>query len=330
LWPWAYLLADRSTVCVTHKKQLINKGDDVEDLVIFGDSRALAINAKQLEDSLQSKITVSNYAVPNLGTSLQYYLGLKNVLDRKGKPKAIILSVAPKFFYDENLYLMSKDEEINRFCRFFSLSFLLFQADVQFKNNWPILKHYSVTLIPSLNYRSFVQELIDNHRSPKIILSIIKNNLTIINHLCKTNGQMLYNAGRVVPEKEVFDNMVPKMMVEFKRDIFFGKNIERFIQLAAENNIPIIFCFMPIIDLRHRTIEQQGFLDTLSKHLRHYEDTYNNFILYNKEELCPQYEREYFGDWSHLNSRGADRFNEAFIKNITNALQRIQSRGFEI
>ena len=71
----AYYLSDRSTVCIVHKDREIRSRIN-PDIAVFGASRALCLDAAMLERTLRENLVVHNYALPHLGTTLQFHLTL--------------------------------------------------------------------------------------------------------------------------------------------------------------------------------------------------------------------------------------------------------------
>jgi len=315
LFSRAHLLADRSTVCIVHKSQMIKKTKG-PDIVLFGASRALAINAKKIEESTGGKFTVYNYALPHLGTTLQFYLTLKKYLEHNNRPRLIILSAPPEMFGvvdKEGIFRDDPRGEMNRFRRFFSALFLL--QNVQFKEKWGLLREYINNIIPSFNYRTFVSDSTISsakNRGLKRISFLIKRNSDIIRHLEETNGQMVYNADRVVSREERLKRLPETEESDFSiLNIGVARNIEKFIALADDNNIPTVLFFMPLLSDRYSRMEEMGYFKEITRVLQEYQKKYSSFRYYDSAPLT--YGREYFGDWSHLNQKGVERFNREFI-----------------
>src|ERR1700720_3804341 len=90
----ADMLADRSTVAIAYKGKRLEQGRS-EQVVILGPSTALAIDARRLQRSMQDRVSMYNYALPNLGTAEQYYFILKKYLQFNRPPDLVVLALPP-------------------------------------------------------------------------------------------------------------------------------------------------------------------------------------------------------------------------------------------
>ena len=300
----AYMLADRATVGIVHKANLIKSKE--ADIILLGQSRTMAINAKSLEELSQRKTTVYNYANPSLGTSLQFYLVLKKYLKYHKKPKMIFISIPPEYFdlpelrwVFEYAALGKEGVDLKRFVRFFDMIFML--ENVPFKEKWLIVKEYTNHLLPSFNYRTFVRERFINMDFKKVYLK----NKKIVNNLSTTNGQLIINGKKIVSLVDLQRHMpISRKYKEQK-----NTNFERLLDLIEKNRIPIVFFFMPICESRYSRMENLGWFEYFDRLFKEYENKYEYFTFL---KINTKYKREFFGDYSHLNQKGAEKFNKEF------------------
>ena len=97
----ADMLADRSTVAIAYKGKRLEQGRS-EQVVILGPSTALAIDARRLQQSMQDRVSMYNYALPNLGTAEQYYFILKKYLQFNRPPDLVVLALPPDSILNES------------------------------------------------------------------------------------------------------------------------------------------------------------------------------------------------------------------------------------
>lgn len=309
----AYLSADMSNLCIIHKSGIIKDRENF-DVVVFGASRALSIDGKALEQSEDGEgYSVYNLALPHLGTSLEFYLALKKYLEHKVRPKLILLSIPPEMFGvtdKDGIFEGDPRKEAGRFRRFFDLSDLIF--NVPFRGKWSIVKEYTRNMIPSFNYGQFITRpysflSLETWRT-KWTKEIMIRNRNILRHLDETNGQLVYHADRIVPEGELFQVMPTRETGRITAgNVESAENIERFVALANRHDIPVLFFFMPLVHERYEKMEEIGYIDSIMKRIRCFEDRYGRFHYVDIGPLS--YTKDFFGDWSHLNRRGVARFN---------------------
>lgn len=309
----AYLLASRDLVCIAYKDGLIKKRHGAE-IVILGLSRALSVNARSLEELTDGKKRVYNYSFPNLGIREQLFLVTKKYLFFCGKPELIIASLpVESFFKNEEKDILGTDgickgpprPEINRLVRFIDLWALL--NGVPFPQGYILIPPYIMNLLPSMHYSAFIRRSLSplSWRSIRRCAGVIRERIKILEDLQSTNGQLLFSADKVVREEEV--NAGPPS--DFGKNIDFSA-FEKYLSLCDQSHIPTIFMFMPLHKLRYDTLKRAGWIDSVSEGMKRLEKKYHSFRYYQMTALS--YEGEFFGDFSHLNKAGADKFNKEF------------------
>jgi hypothetical protein len=308
----AYMLADRSTVTIVYKGARLERGHS-ERVIVLGPSTALAIDADGLQRSMLGRISVYNYALPNLGTAEQYYFILKRYLQFNRKPDVLVLALPPDSIVNESLEQslpFIEEIERQRFRRFFGPMFLLTEV-VPTTRRWSFVTEAAATILPSVNYRVFIkngtfapeQDQTSDWEPAGSVGSLYGRNRAIIERLEATNGELVYSGDRVVAAADVARSMPGAPNAESK----MAPLIEKVIRLADSSGISTRLFFTPLCCEREQRLASDGTWALLSTLLRTYEARYSTFRFVDAG--LRSYEREYFGDPVHVNERGAARFN---------------------
>jgi hypothetical protein len=312
----AYLLADQSTVAIVAKGARLEEGHS-DPIIVLGQSTALAIDARRLQQSMGAYPTVYNYALPNLGSADQYYFVLKKYLEFNRRPELILLVLPPDAIVNresEQLDPYIEEIERQRFRRFFGPLFLLTEV-APATRRWSFVAAAAETALPSANYRVFIKnstfapelDEISDREYMGLPQALVQRNRAIIDRLDATNGQLIYYADRVVAWHQVMDALPPAPDTTSP----VVPQFEQVIRLADASGIPTRLVFTPICCERAAELERNGTWPVLSALLRSYEERYPSFRFLDTGFLA--YERSDFGDPIHLNAAGADRFNAALV-----------------
>jgi len=309
LFSKAYLVASRDILCIVYKNLMMQNHHNA-DVVIFGWSRTLAIDAKSLEQSLDGKITVYNYALPNLGTNLQLYLALKKYFHFCKRPNLIIVSQPAEAFYGyvkddakgDGIFKDPKRANSSRFRRFVSIWSLL--RDVPFTSKYILLPKYLENILPSINYSFFIKQSL---RHPGLMKSIKRGN-KMRKDIQSTNGRLLMNKDKVISDKDI------KMHLPKNLPTKSTKDFEKFVALCDKKNIHTVFILMPIHPVRHKIMADFGWFDHIDKEMEKIGKMYKRFEYYKIDSRG--FDGKHFGDWSHLNKAGAKKFNEEFKAHV--------------
>jgi hypothetical protein len=319
----ADMLADRSTLAIAYKGKRLEQGRS-EQVVILGPSTALAIDARRLQQSMQDRLSIYNYALPNLGTAEQYYFVLKKYLQFNRRPDLVLLALPPDSILNqsaEQSEAFIEEIERQRFRRFFGPMFLL--TDVApATGRWSFVTQAAATMLPSVNYRVFIknatfapeQDEMSDWEPVDSVRSLYRRNRRIVARLESTNGQLIYYSDRVVAASEIARSMPPppdakSMMAPF---------IEKAVRLADSSGIRMAMLFTPMCCERERGLAQNGTWKLLLELVHAYEAHYPRFRFVDVS--VPPYEREDFGDAIHLNERGAERFNMELVARLPEIL----------
>jgi hypothetical protein len=316
LFRHAYLLADQSTVAIVAKGARLEEGHS-DPIIVLGQSTALAIDARRLQQSMGAYPTVYNYALPNLGSAEQYYFVLKKYLRFNRRPELVLLVLPPDAILNEEAEQRDpyiEEIERQRFRRFFGPGFLLTEV-APATRRWSIVAAAAETALPSANYRVFIKnstfapelDEISDREYMGLPQALLQRNRAIIDRLDATNGQLIYYADRVVAWHQVMDALPPAPDATSPVVPLF----EEVIRLADASGIPTRLLLTPICCERAAALEENGTWPLLSRLLRSYEERYPSFRFLDTSFLA--YERSDFGDPIHLNAAGAERFNAALV-----------------
>ena len=323
----SYMLADMSTVAVTHTSRMIEQDRNL-DLLILGASRSLAINAKQLATGLDDFESAYNHSVPSLGTSLQFYMILEKYLDHNEKPRAILLSLGPEVFGQfrvDALFYTLWSGEAERFWRFFSLPELI--KYMPFKEKIFIIPLYVQTILNSYNYRMNLRDYLELNLfgiDRWGVADVVGRNQQILHTMDETGGQLIYWPERTVSNDEmIFENIVPLGgLAEYEYETYYlrkDENIRRFLHFATERQIPVIVFFMPVPRPRYELMDKYRNFQYTRRRMSDFEDRFKSVFFLDRDI---NYEMRYFGDSSHLNKLGAEKFNNEFSRDVEQLLER--------
>jgi hypothetical protein len=319
----AYMLADRSTVAIAYKGNRLEQGRS-DQVVILGPSTALAIDASRLQQSLPTRVSIYNYALPNLGSTQQYYFVLKKYLQFNRRPDRIVLALPPDSILNESAEGSEpfiEEVERQRFRRFFGPVFLL--TDVApATHDWSFVKEAAATMLPSVNYRVFIKNAIFAPEKDEMsdwedvgsARALYRRNRQIVKRLDGTNGQLVYYGDRIVGASEIERALPPPPSLDSKSATF----VEDAIRLADSSGIGTTLVFTPVCCERERRLEENGTWTLLLRLVHAYEERYPTFRFVDASERS--YANEYFGDAVHVNEQGARRLNSELVAQLPDIL----------
>jgi len=258
----------------TYKWRKMRKGDNF-DIIIMGDSRALAMKSKGY-----GRDGVFNYAMSYFGGALPYRYILKRYLKFNTPPKAILFSIVPETLCEEEDYKLGPR---------------------------------AAGVLPPLvmakgrsgkfDFGLFFQAL-----KLKYVFNNVQGQLVESEKYDKSNGSLIFNRFQIHsfnPKQNYFGEFVPDGI--YRPTTASLKNLGDFFQNANKHNIQIYFYMMPIPELVYK--KHLEFYGPFTRHMRKWIKTYPWVHLirpYGKEDLYPA---SYFSDGTHLNQRGAEHYN---------------------
>ncbi len=312
-------VADRNTLCLEYKYNYMNdpKPDDV---VIFGLSRSMVLDGAKLGKVGGRNLSVFNCSVPNLDTSQQFYLLLKKYLSTKPiPPRLVMLAVPQEVFSGYNVADDFSRVRAGDFRRIFDPLFMLLNVDMPEKSSF--LKNiYSLrNIVPTFNFRGLIALHLKRWRQFFSGLGdLATRNSAIISQLRATGGQMFYNEDEELMREDALAGLPPSREI-FLKSLRPNTYIEEFIQLARMYSIKVVMFDTPLPAPRYYRLRDLGYIDYIRSFMGNLTRRYDNFSYFAIQDIY--YKCEFFGDWSHLNRKGAARFNKEFAVYFEKILQ---------
>ncbi len=305
-------LLDMSAVCIRSKIAQMRSGP-MEDIVILGTSRSLAIDARLLQQSLGNRRTVFNYSLPDLGTTREFAWTLRRYLvERRHLPALILLAIPPEMFGGYQVYDDLSHLRGELFRRFFTPSFLwLHLAGPQ---KWELLRRIDArNYLPSYDLRNVLRvHWQHTHFAPWRLAAFIHRNREIVDRLERTNGQMLFDTGRPLQQARALAGLPPDEAT-FRATLRPCLSLQAFLSEAARYRIPTMLIDTPLPTPRYDRLAELGYFDVMERVVNQAQNAYP-FFHYLPAPDSRYYECENFSDYSHLNRKGIERFNADFVQ----------------
>lgn len=269
----------------TQQKDYVNTKSDKKETVFLGDSR---MKAGIIPDEISEK--AYNLAVGG-GTSFEMFCTLKNYLKNHPKPEKVILGFAPSHFqyfsefYSRTLYFhfLSPCEELVSFfvAKFTKDEKLNFKEYLKYDLIFP--QKYSAACINS----KFRREKTNRNEYEKCVVQ---------------KGHMWFGLNDFDDglNQEANDN---KFIPSKKCDFY----LKKLVKLCENQKIPLFIEQLPMNPASFESINKSGYYFEYQNYLKKFDDKDKN-VKVNAEIPC--YEPEFFGDNSHLNKKGAERFSK--------------------
>ncbi len=273
------------------------------DMLIMGDSRALGLDAKFLEDRLATRdrrsIRVENFAIPNHGIRA-YHLLLEELVSRQVVPRYIIFSSGPIGITGKwSIENIDRDQASRHYLvRIFPLWKLV--RAVPMRQAYLMIETRIENFSKLVLYRKQIRQRI---RNPRTFLQ--DRNAKLPELLAKAHGGIIISAGGVVHSNKVRQTMF--YSTELVADQEAISAYEKFFRLAQSHDIQILLLNMPIVDMidKHRAVmnRHSNYIQTVQKWVHQFDHI--KII----PPLIMSYEMKYFGDAHHLNPEGLRKFN---------------------
>ena len=307
---------------VIFKRKLIeNRSAPPVDVLVIGDSRAGAIDVRQLEEKFPEGTVLYNLAIEDMGTSLQYYLTLKKWLSYRNTPTHIVFAPSPETFvtpvcdgiFDHESPIAEVIEgDMHLFRRLFSFS--EFIREVPLSCTRSLFRAYFQNLLPSIDYRHFARMFYFTEDREEHLSSVEE----LRSELVDMKGGFLLFRGQQFPA----DGVVPKpfwerVRREVENPFSSSANIERLMELAHENEISVFVVIPPMLREIHSDHVEYRTMAWVERTLQKWKEKYPKFHYLDYKYV---YQRKYFSDWTHLTDEGAEQFN----KDIVQALEKIK------
>lgn len=272
---------------IEQKDKCIQKSDKKE-ILFMGDSRMKAAVIPSLVSENAYNLAVGG------STAIESYYSLKRYLKNHPAPKMIITSFAGADLAGEGCFT-------NRDLYFHFLS-LKDYLEIQYKG----YKYYGWTysqlkdkVIDTLKFSLFFPE----KYSAACINSKFQRkeyNVTEYEKNKENKGYMYFGW------MEYNNDLNGDAEITYLPDLRTDYYLHKFILLCKENDIPLYIEQAPMNPASYNKLFETGYYEKLFKYLNNLE--IETKIVINKTIPC--YEPEFFGDYSHLNAKGAERYSK--------------------
>lgn len=273
--------------------------------IIIGDSRATAgLLPKVIDDNFY------NLAVGG-GTPIEGYFFLKRLL-LKNTPKNIIISFAPFNLEYADCFIgrtasfsaLSKKEIYETM----SLSYDLNEDFTKYENReYKSKTNYYTQLSSALIYSNFfyyhtaeLQGLSRNTKRPF-------NNYRIYNEIKSNDGFHSFgmaNSSSGLNTESRKERFIPSKVMSYY--------LEKILELATENDINVYYINAPFNKASFQNVSS-NYIDSYNAYFKNLRNKYTNIFWYNE---IYSYDNKYFGDPSHLNLKGNEKFSKYIRDNV--------------
>ena len=275
------------------QKDYIYENSDYNRVVIIGDSRTKAgFDPKLLSEDTYNLALGGTTAVEN-------YYYLKEYLERKKKPEYLFLSISP----DRMLNIDCLWTRSVYFHRIENKDLLdLFQKTQLYKGTEEINIHHKYFEL--LQYQLFFVTKYGKTCLNGMIEGRLKKNQEIYNTVKENRGQMQFGTKDycdLTAKEADMEDFVPNDIL----DVYYRE----IINICEKNGIQVIIESLPINEATYSVCSKKviknymGYLKMIQK--QYPDAVVNTDFTY--------YGNEYFGDASHLNRKGTDKFSK-YIK----------------
>jgi len=276
--------------------QILEKNIDLSDTSIkylfLGESRLNAgIDYLQIPDSW-------SFAYGGSTTIEQYYI-LKKYLGKYPKPDTLFYSVSPRFLCE--IFSFWDYAVRNNFFKFNDINEIL-KIKNQFNDTILGSCPKFNFLLYKLNYIGYYQ--VDIYQNK--IFSGKKENLQFIEWMQNHRGQQFHpnlkDSCSELNYETNYKNFTPSLLL----DHYFNQTFT----LCKEKNIPVIFLFMPMNESSFNKLNK-NFITEYQSYIRKYQQKYPQFEI---SDTLYYYNDNFFGDNSHLNYSGQQKFTNQLIE----------------
>jgi hypothetical protein len=259
------------------------------------DTRVLFLGESRVNAGIDfNKITGAFNFASGGTTPIESYYILKKYIDRFGAPDTVLLSISPRFLSETFAFFpyAVSSKTINRH-DFKEIMNLLGENDTTLGKT-PRLKFF----LYQLNYFEYYQsDVFYNY-----VFNGIRKNRALINEISCNKGASphpgLKDSCSELNYETKYKHFNPAPIL----DTYFVK----LLNLCKDNNIHLIFFFMPFNESSLKASDPV-FINEYQAYIQKRSTAFPEF---NISDTVYAYPDRYFGDESHLNTKGKERFTE--------------------
>lgn len=262
------------------------------DFVFLGESRVNAgINFTKIPNS---------YSFASGGaSSIEMYYIIKKHLKNYSKPKKIFLSISPRFLSE--IFAFYPYFIRNKLISFSEMQEICSNLESSDKTlgKAPMRKF----LLNKFNYLIYYQNDVKENN----VFGAYDTNQKMIDEMIKRRG------GRFHPNlKKISSEFNEETKYKhFKPSKIITTYLDKIFNLCKEKNIDIEFFFMPMNESSYNSLNLD-FCKEYKSYMRNFQKKYPEFLI---SDSIYFYNDGFFGDASHLNKKGKEKFTKCFLKN---------------
>ena len=275
------------------QKDYIYNNTDYNKVIILGDSKAKAAYSPLL-------LSDETYNLSLGGTSfVEGYYSLKEYLDHNKAPETVFISFT-------SIHFMDFDRFWTRSVYFHRLS----DADIKEIYNTALLYGESDEIAENYNELRLQYKYYSFEKYGKPFLNALdgnryEKNSETYRDLNDSKGQINFG------DKEYCDALGPEREYsDFEPLDIMDHYLRITIDMCIENDIDVIVDTLPMNEATYNFCEE-SYLQGYSDYMNKLQSDYPQIIV--NTDLC-YYGNEYFGDATHFNSKGTEKYSE-YIKN---------------
>ena len=304
-----YYLDGRGTFLTIFKKKIAEDSTRNYNVLLYGDSRSLALNGKKDTD-----YTMYNFSLPAAGPAYIQYFLKKYIVNHEKKPDVVVWAVDSTQLANDQGGLENINPEIwknfrHRLLNLFSIKENLEQYEG--KDKFFILKESLPGLLPSIEHREGLEKILTGIKAADIVTMDVGNlqeNKRIAASVESSFGKINVGTYFTIPANVSADINIKSLQTQQKTRENTNYNLSpllNFIEYAGKSGIKVVILEIPSADNLHQSRLNQ----TLQKEyelLAQKKDVY--YIKYPEMG----YDLQHFAEGIHYNLKGEIRLNREF------------------
>jgi len=281
------------------KNEIALKKGNTYDLLIFGGCYSIKGFIPKVIDK-ETGLTSFNFSTYDLHSIFSQQLILKNYLRRNSKiPQYVVLSYGPynafnvgKTLSEENLYF------------FYDINNGNF---IEFLREFGLGRTLSL-FIPSLKHQYFYELFIRMRQLPRLTPKEKVDDFI----------KLTYDSGGYDPtnNQNVYDGEIDLDVLQMILDVppFFKKYITKFLNMAIENNIKVIFVIQTRPKVWHDVELKSGKLKVFKEYMEMLKREYPEMVVLDAQEDLDN--SDLYADFFHVNEKGAIALSKLLSEKI--------------